>query len=325
MSNTVVFACRAVSCAAPLPAAAENGDAGRVRELVERGTAPHAHDKYGFTALHFAAQGNKLPVVRYLLSVAGPDPCECGATPLCRAAYAGNVEVCRLLLEAGAAASHPDASFGDRRTPLHKAASQGHLGVVRLLLAPRKALDAPRSGHGSETGLVSAVGCDVWARDRDSATAADVALAAGHLEIAREIEACAARITDPHGGARRETHAAGAGAKTTSVELGRAFEAAAPAAAMPEEATADLTAAASTRARLHDADMTVGVDCGLCGGRTVAVALTECCRAMVCERCARALRGTGALCDACRIAADDDVGPAGALAHFDSSRYEPRE
>ena len=43
-------------------------------------------DKYGYTALHYAAQNNHTDIVRLLLEMnAGPNACVCGATPLHRA------------------------------------------------------------------------------------------------------------------------------------------------------------------------------------------------------------------------------------------------
>lgn len=82
-------------------------------------------DFYGYSCLHYAAQSNRKEVVMYLLKQrVAVDGNKCGATPLHRAAYAGHVDICKLLLEAKANVNAQDQSFEDRRTPLHKAASQ---------------------------------------------------------------------------------------------------------------------------------------------------------------------------------------------------------
>ncbi|CAN0386155.1 unnamed protein product, partial [Hapterophycus canaliculatus] len=82
----------------------------------------------------------RLSVVQYLLEAgASPDGVlaeagGCGATPLHRAAFAGQLPCVQALLSAGASTSAADASFLDMRTPLHKAAAQGHRDVCVALL-----------------------------------------------------------------------------------------------------------------------------------------------------------------------------------------------
>ena len=75
--------------------------------------------------------------------VAVPDP-EFGLPPVTLAALVGDVDVVRLLLDAGA---DPQAPGRDGRTPLHAAAFTGRLPVVELLLE-RGAAALPRSPEG---------------------------------------------------------------------------------------------------------------------------------------------------------------------------------
>ena len=117
--------------------AASYGDIESVRRHLDAKGAADTSDLYGYTALHYASQGNHVTIVNLLLErgacVDGVARSRC--TPLHRAAAAGALEACAILLERGAAVDAVDTSFGDRRTPLMKACSQGHSNVVEMLLS----------------------------------------------------------------------------------------------------------------------------------------------------------------------------------------------
>ena len=99
-------------------------------------------DKYGYTALHYAAQHNFIDIVRFLLeNGVDVDANTCGATPLHRAAYRGSFDACKVLLEKGADVNAKDSSFGDNLTPIQKAYSQNHADVVALLISYGAMLD----------------------------------------------------------------------------------------------------------------------------------------------------------------------------------------
>ncbi|KAL2091905.1 hypothetical protein ACEWY4_011703 [Coilia grayii] len=113
--------------------AALDGDLGRVKSLLQKGTNPDVRDNSGYTALHYASRAGHESVCELLLShgaCANPQT-RGGATPLHRAAYCGHEAVVRLLLKARA---NPQACDDDGATPLHKAAVQGHVEVCQLLL-----------------------------------------------------------------------------------------------------------------------------------------------------------------------------------------------
>jgi len=69
-------------------------------------------------------------------------------TPLCAAAWTGNAEACRILVEeAGASLSHTGLENG--ATPLIVAAELGHLDVVRYLTSLTSKVDAMRADRGN--------------------------------------------------------------------------------------------------------------------------------------------------------------------------------
>lgn len=120
-------------CATSIFQAAESGDAGRVRVLLQaQPNLVDAMDARTLTALHYASSEGHARVVKTLLERGGDANASAlgGVTPLFVAAAGGHADVVTLLLEARA---DPDA-----RTPwnpLRVAASEGHPRVVEALLA----------------------------------------------------------------------------------------------------------------------------------------------------------------------------------------------
>ena len=122
-----------------------------VLALLEQGASPDTADRFGFTALHRAAQFDRQDVIRALLD-AGTDPNRAGksgATPLMGIKSA---TAARLLLKAGAevntvtVANKSGMSVG--KTALMYAAEQGNMEVAAVLLE-----------YGADTRLRNAEGC----------------------------------------------------------------------------------------------------------------------------------------------------------------------
>jgi ankyrin repeat protein len=146
----------------------------------------------------FAASGcGQLAQMRALLEASpelanafAPD----GFQPLGLAAFFGQVEVARLLLERGAAVDSP-ARNPMRVMPLHSAAANRHLEICRLLLehgAPVNATqaddftplhEAAQNGQLELVSLLLDYGADVNARKTDGQTPLALAAQSGHLEV----------------------------------------------------------------------------------------------------------------------------------------------
>jgi ankyrin repeat protein len=150
----------------PLVVAAEHGQLGVARLLVQRGANINAQVRYWRrTALHYAA-------------------------------YGGHEEVVAFLLEKGAQASTRD----DKNvTPLMWACDNGHLDVVRMLVAHTEAqgLDdrdikggtvlhyAARGGNGEVVAFLLGKGAQASTRDNYNVTPFMVACIKGHLGVVR--------------------------------------------------------------------------------------------------------------------------------------------
>jgi ankyrin repeat protein len=89
--------------------------------------------------MNFATYGEHIDVVKVLLANGAKVNARCeGFSPLQYAAYKGDVELCRLLLDHGANVNEmviEPGWPGHGRTPLHWAVMGGHVEVVRLLLS----------------------------------------------------------------------------------------------------------------------------------------------------------------------------------------------
>jgi len=120
---------------AGLVKAAEDGDAVKVKRLLDAGVDPNAMNADHRTALSGAAESGKEEVARLMLDHgAKPDgqlP-DTGWAPLHIAAFLGHVEVARVLLDRGANINIKN-KYGE--TALLQAAFRGQDEVVKLLLA----------------------------------------------------------------------------------------------------------------------------------------------------------------------------------------------
>lgn len=150
--------------------AAALGRLDRLRErLADDPEAPTAMSPDGFTALHLAAFFGKTEATRVLLEAGARVDTytinDFANQPLHAAAAGRHIEVCRLLLAAGA---HVDATQHGGFTPLHEAAQHGDVELVELFLS---------------------AGADRTVPTDDGRTAADLAEAAGHADLAGRLRA----------------------------------------------------------------------------------------------------------------------------------------
>ena len=136
--------------------------------LIDEGKAdPHLMGLKGETALTLVAGAGKYQSVAALLRRVEADrPALGGRTALMAAAEAGDIEMMRQLLAAGADLNRQD--FEMQRTPLMRAAAEGHLEAVQFLL------DA---------------GADPWLKTVSRKTALDIASGRGHDEVIRLLNA----------------------------------------------------------------------------------------------------------------------------------------
>jgi adenosylhomocysteine nucleosidase len=148
--------------------AATLGIIDRVNErLVEDPSRATAFSPDGFTALHLAAFFGKTVIARRLIE-AGADPGTYSANefdvqPLHSAAAGRHVEICRLLIAAGADVNAPQRN-GFRA--LHAAAQHGDVELLELLLS---------------------AGADPVLATDDGETPARTAEAEGHVDVARRL------------------------------------------------------------------------------------------------------------------------------------------
>ncbi len=204
--------------------AIDAGDDEGVRELVDqRPELAAAHDAAGLSAVLRAAYAGKQELVQVLLEanpaldvfdaaavgrtrgleeLLAPDTelvrswSPDGFTPLHLAAFFGQEDAARLLLEHGADANVVARHESLKVTPLHSAAAGSHSSIVRLLLEAGADPNARQEGgytplhaaaqngdRESAEALLNA-GADAAATTEAGQTAADLAAAAGHDDLA---------------------------------------------------------------------------------------------------------------------------------------------
>lgn len=191
--------------------AASKGHLDVVRALLAAHAELEATDAEGQTALVFAVQGSHIDVVRELLA-AHADPGVTtriggGRSVMLLAVMAGEWQIARMLLDAGA---NPNAATAYGETPLRVAASGStpqQLALVRALLAshvevdagqwPRfKAVDARactgvqittvQTSRDGETLVVPAIPCNDEMRNAEG-TALGIAAERGSIDIVRAL------------------------------------------------------------------------------------------------------------------------------------------
>ena len=117
--------------------AAEGNQVEMVKLLLRSGADPRAMSDGGWTALHNAAQEGHVEVVGLLLATNANINAELsnGMTPLHWAAFNGHEEVVKMLLNRGVSVNTGLSNIGlASRNPLEAAAYGGYLGIVQRLL-----------------------------------------------------------------------------------------------------------------------------------------------------------------------------------------------
>lgn len=199
-----------------LLAAAYEGDAGRVAELIKSGANVHEANAFGATPMSEAARRGDTAVLKLLLD-AGADPGSAnadGETALMVVARTGNTEAARLLLKAGANVNARENWGG--QTALIWAAAQNQPAMIRLLAAHGAEVDArsvvrdwsrrmtaeerpkdlnrggmsalmfaARDGHVESVRTLLELGADPDFSDPDGSTPLIVALMNGHWDTAK--------------------------------------------------------------------------------------------------------------------------------------------
>ncbi len=135
----------------PLEKAVQQGRTRVIAYLLGEGMLTRSEESLR-AGLKAASQAARLDVCRMLLD-AGADPNRLdagGGLPLLRAAHSGRLEVCRMLLDAGADPNRADAGGG---MPLLWAAYAGHRAVVELLLDRGANVDGSLKGDNGEWNM----------------------------------------------------------------------------------------------------------------------------------------------------------------------------
>ncbi|MFN7038138.1 MAG: ankyrin repeat domain-containing protein [Alphaproteobacteria bacterium] len=124
------------------------GDIDSAKIFLEKGTDVNAVDRYGCTALHYAAMRNHKDVLELLLENNANVEIKGGInseTAIHIAAARGNLEGVRMLLQYKASIESTNMY---KQTPLHIAAKHGQIKVVEILLNEKAVMDA-KDYHGS--------------------------------------------------------------------------------------------------------------------------------------------------------------------------------
>ena len=181
--------------------AAKDGDLQTVQNLVARGMDPDTSDPAGNTLLMIAAREGQMDVANYLAGQKARIRARNGAgeTAIMFASLKGHLEVVKMLHASGAEVSGPGWA------PLHYCAWGGHTEICRFLLDRGAAVDAlspnrtsalmiaARQGDAEMVGLLLARSANPTIRNDSDASALSWALRAGHTAIAEQLRRAGAQ------------------------------------------------------------------------------------------------------------------------------------
>ncbi len=146
--------------------AAGGGHLDRVKLLIAQGADPAYRDRSGWNAIFRASFDNRLPVVKYLLTLPGNHPANVsyyGYTAITYAANSGNYEVTDLLLKDGRC--DPTIVADDNDTAIKWAVEKNHVSIVELLLSEMRVVKALRKEDGvPPTVIKRAIARNAWKR-----------------------------------------------------------------------------------------------------------------------------------------------------------------
>jgi uncharacterized protein len=187
------------SANARLLTSARNDDAAGIERALRDGAAVDSRNRLGESALIIALKRNRPDLARVLIAAGANvnQPAINGVTPLMAAAYAGEVEIARSLLDKGA---DPAALDRLQKNAMTYAAGGGRTEVVRLLLAHgvdpnaiyRNELTAlmwaAGNGHTATVEALLAAGARPELKDNRGKTALDIAREQGHADAVAALE-----------------------------------------------------------------------------------------------------------------------------------------
>ncbi|XP_046341648.2 uncharacterized protein LOC124122611 isoform X1 [Haliotis rufescens] len=168
--------------------------------LVSNGADLSIVDNSGNTILHVACSGGLLDMVKYVLSKKIEfinEISDGGKTPVIEAAFRGNLEMFRHLVESG---GNPRVTDADGNTGLHVASKRGHLDIVKYNLS-EQFVNIDDGGCGKRTPIMMAAEkghtevlkhlvsekADLGLQDEGGNNILHIACMWGHLEIVKYV------------------------------------------------------------------------------------------------------------------------------------------
>lgn len=137
----------------PLLLATEEGHLETCEVLLKAGANPLTIYEDDWNAMHLAASEGKTKIVKLLLvhKQLIDSKIKMGHTPLLLAAQKGHLEICEVLLKAGA---NPLATDENSENAMHSAADEGKIGIVKILSAHKQLVNS--KNKNGETPLIFA-------------------------------------------------------------------------------------------------------------------------------------------------------------------------
>jgi ankyrin repeat protein len=191
-------------------AAADRGDATKIKTLIVKGGKPDVRDGYGRTPLHVAAYGGHHEAMRVLVAAgANPNALENDRYDIVTiAAVANDVQTLKVALALGASAKNITSRYDG--TALIAAAHLGHVEVVKLLIHSGAPLDHVNNlgwtalieaivlgdgglRHTDTLKALVAAGANVNLADRNGQTPLSLARSRGYKKMVSILQRAGAR------------------------------------------------------------------------------------------------------------------------------------